>query len=181
MLDSGFYLGFCFGFCLGFNLGFYLGFLYLGLWQQNLQLSSEHWSPITWLAPRRILCFNFYEKQQENNFFLLWYFSIVKVWVLLFNLDMSHAADDTSSDLTRFKLKIAFLSIVILHEDPSTVPHEAHEVTSTCTSMEKLREVAEKYFDSVRRDVTIAGVSTQAGLAELRNGYSKACRLDHLG
>ena len=90
-----------------------------------------------------------------------------------------HAADDTSSEFTRFRFKVAFLSIVILHEDPTGVPQDSSEPAPT--SVDRLREMADKYFDSVRRDISIVGVSTPDGLAQLRKGYSKACPLDHLG
>ena len=87
--------------------------------------------------------------------------------------------DETSSEFTRFKLKVAFLSVVVLHEDPTSVPQDSTE--SAVTSVDRLREMADKYFDSVRRDISIAGVSTPDGLVQLRKGYSKACPLDHLG
>jgi len=90
-----------------------------------------------------------------------------------------HAVDDTSSEFTRFKFKVAFLSVVILHEDPASVPQDSSEPAAT--SVDRLREMADKYFDSIRRDISIVGVSTPDGLAQLRKGYSKACPLDHLG
>jgi len=90
-----------------------------------------------------------------------------------------HIVDDTSSEFTRFKIKVAFLSVVILHEDPTGVPQDSSEPAPT--SVDRLREMADKYFDSVRRDISIVGVSTPDGLAQLRRGYSKACPLDHLG
>jgi len=90
-----------------------------------------------------------------------------------------HVVDDTSSQFTRFRFKVAFLSVVILHEDPTSVPQDSSEPAST--SVDRLREMADKYFDSVRRDISIVGVSTPDGLVQLRKGYSKACPLDHLG
>jgi len=90
-----------------------------------------------------------------------------------------HTSDDTSSEFTRYKFKLAFLSVVILHEDPAGVPQDSSE--HAVTSVDRLREMADKYFDSVRRDISIAGVSTPDGLAQLRKAYSKACPLDHLG
>lgn len=90
-----------------------------------------------------------------------------------------HVLDDTSSEFTRVKLKVAFLSVVVLHDDPTSVPQDSSEPAAT--SVDRLREMADKYFDSVRRDISIAGVSTPDGLAQLRKGYSKACLLDHLG
>ena len=89
-----------------------------------------------------------------------------------------HAIDDTSSEFTRFKFKVAFLSVVILHDDPTSVPQDSSVPASK--SVDRLREMADKYFDCVRRDISIAGVSTPDGLAQLRKGYSKACPLDHL-
>jgi len=91
----------------------------------------------------------------------------------------NHPADDSSSEFTRFKLKVAFLSVVILHEDPTSVPQDSAQPAAT--SVSRLRETADKYFESVRRDISIAGISTADGLAQLRKGYSKACPLDHLG
>ena len=69
-----------------------------------------------------------------------------------------HAVDDTSSEFTRFKFKVAFLSVVILHEDPTSVPQDSSEPAAT--SVDRLREMADKYFDSIRRDISIVGVST---------------------
>jgi len=68
---------------------------------------------------------------------------------------------------------------VILHEDPAAVLQDSSEPAAT--SVDRLREIADKYFDSVRRDISIAGVSTPGGLAQLRKAYSKACPVDHLG
>ena len=91
--------------------------------------------------------------------------------------------DQSNGDVTKVKLKIAFMSLVVLHDDQqSSVSSDDMDSMSTSISLSgRLHKVAEKYFDNVRRDVTIAGVATASGMAQLRNNYSKACPVNHIG
>jgi len=91
--------------------------------------------------------------------------------------------DQSYGDVTKIKLKVAFMSLIILHDDqPTSVTSDDNNDLSTSISLSgRLHDVAEKYFDNVRRDVTIAGVTTACGMAQLRNDYSKACPVNHIG
>jgi hypothetical protein len=91
--------------------------------------------------------------------------------------------DQSHGDTTKVKLKVAFLSVVLLHDDQLTsMSNEDNDLSlNSLSSKTRLHGLAEKYFDSVRRDVTIAGVTTAQGMAQLRNSYSKACPVDHIG
>jgi hypothetical protein len=82
------------------------------------------------------------------------------------------------------KLKVAFLSLVVLHDDqPSNISGDDSDPTLKSTSSSaRLHDAAEKYFDNVRRDLTtVAGVTTAHGMTQLRNNCSRACPFDHIG
>lgn len=91
--------------------------------------------------------------------------------------------DQSNGETTKVKLKVAFLSLILLHDDQLTsMSNEGNDSSmNSMSSKSRLHNIAEKYFDSVRRDVTIAGVTTAQGMAQLRNSYSKACPVDHIG
>lgn len=75
------------------------------------------------------------------------------------------------------KLRVSFLGITVLHEDPAVTPNDLSRSSSV---MDKLREISEKYFNQVRL-MPVMGVKTAKDLAALRDEYSAACQCDHLG
>ena len=91
--------------------------------------------------------------------------------------------DQSNGDVTKIRFKVAFLSVIILHDDHhANVPSEdADEGSVSHSRFSRLHDIAETYFDKVRRDVTIAGVTTTYGMAQLRDNYSKACPVNHIG
>ena len=83
--------------------------------------------------------------------------------------------DDSASQLAKYKVRVSFLSAIILHEDPPSTPGDALDPGQT--SMEKLRVMADKYFSRVH------GVNTSGygvTLETLRVDFSKACGVDHI-
>ena len=95
------------------------------------------------------------------------------------SLHHHHTGDDPSAELNKFKLKVSFMSVIVLHEDPPNTLQDGGEPASTAS--DKLKEMSEKFFGLAQGIATITGVSTAAGLAQLRVEYSKACPFDHLG
>lgn len=83
--------------------------------------------------------------------------------------------DDTATQLAKYKLRVSFISAIILHEDPPSTPGDALDPGQT--SLEKLRIMADKYFGRVQ------GINTSGfgmTLASLRVEFSQACRVDHI-
>ena len=102
------------------------------------------------------------------------------VFFLLFlkkNTDSLHKyLDDPTAEVTKYRLRISFLSALILHEDPPATPSDG--IDPGQSSIEKLREMSNKYFSRAQGILT-SGVETD--LARLRVEYSEACPYDHLG
>ncbi|KAI0241927.1 hypothetical protein LSAT2_015473 [Lamellibrachia satsuma] len=83
--------------------------------------------------------------------------------------------DDPTAELMRYRLKLSFMSIVILHEDPPATPGDRLDVGQT--SAEKLKSLVEAYYGRVEGIVT-SGMAVE--LSELRKQFSQACRHDHI-
>ena len=84
--------------------------------------------------------------------------------------------DDPSAEVSRYKLKVSFLSVVVLHEDPPASPSDGLE---PCTnSAQKLKVMAEKYF-SRALGISTTGMGTD--LVKVREQFTEACPFDHLG
>ncbi|KAK2180611.1 hypothetical protein NP493_435g00000 [Ridgeia piscesae] len=83
--------------------------------------------------------------------------------------------DDPTAELMRYRLKLSFMSVVILHEDPPATPGDRLDVGQT--SAEKLKSLVEAYYGRVEGIVT-SGMGTE--LSELRKQFSQACRHDHI-
>ena len=83
--------------------------------------------------------------------------------------------DDPTAETTKYKLKVSFLSAMILHEDPPKTPTDG--IDPEQTSWEKLRDMADKYF---RRAQGISTTGMNTDLAQLREQFSKICSHDHL-
>ncbi|CAH1792670.1 unnamed protein product [Owenia fusiformis] len=82
--------------------------------------------------------------------------------------------DDPASELTRYKLKLSYFSLVVLHEDPPPTPSDA--IDPGKSSEEKLLEMSEVFFGKAQ-GINAVGID----LCELRELYSEACPHDHLG
>ena len=84
--------------------------------------------------------------------------------------------DDATVEMTKYRIKMSFLSVIVLHEDPT--PTISDGIDPTITSWQKLHKASEKYFG------LIAGISTTGAsgqdLINIRQQLSKACGSDHL-
>ena len=88
---------------------------------------------------------------------------------------MHKLLDDPAAEVTRYKLKISFLSAMILHEDPPATPSDALDPGQT--SAEKLREMAKQYFGRVP-GISTTGIGPE--LNQIRDQFTEACPFDHL-
>lgn len=77
--------------------------------------------------------------------------------------------------MTRYKLKVSFLSLMLLHEDPPATPSDAMDPGQT--SAEKLRIMAEQFFGRVP-GISTSGVGPE--LNQIRDQFTEACPFDHL-
>ena len=84
--------------------------------------------------------------------------------------------DDPSAELTRYRLKVSFLSAVVLHEDPPVIPSDGIEPGSTST--EKLKRMADQFFGRIL-GIATSGMGTD--LSPIRQQFTEACPFDHLG
>ena len=75
----------------------------------------------------------------------------------------------------RYRLKLSFMSVVVLHEDPPATPGDRLDVGQT--SAEKLKSLSEAYYGRVEGIVT-SGMAVE--LSDLRRQFSQACRHDHI-
>ena len=82
--------------------------------------------------------------------------------------------EDAPADTNRYKLKISFFSAMLLHEDPAPTPSDGIDPAQTST--EKLQAMSDKYFSRIQ-GINPAG----ANLVDLRQQFSEACPLDHIG
>ncbi len=83
--------------------------------------------------------------------------------------------DDPAAEVTRYRLKVSFLSVMLLHEDPAATPGDALDPGQT--SAEKLRVIAEQYFGRVQ-GIQTSGIGPE--LNKIRDQFTAACPLDHL-
>ncbi|XP_074651009.1 autophagy-related protein 2 homolog B-like [Tubulanus polymorphus] len=83
--------------------------------------------------------------------------------------------DDPAAELTRYKVKLAFFSLTVLHEDPPTTPSDG--IDPEVSSQTKLSNMSRKFFDETSR-ITLGGMA--ADVASLREQFSQACPHDHL-
>ena len=83
--------------------------------------------------------------------------------------------DDPTAELMRYRLKLSFMSVIVLHEDPPATPGDRLDVGQT--SAEKLKSLVEAYYGRVEGIVT-SGMGTE--LSDLRKQFSQACRHDHI-
>ena len=83
--------------------------------------------------------------------------------------------DDPTAELMRYRLKLSFMSVVVLHEDPPATPGDRLDVGQT--SAEKLKSLSEAYYGRVEGIVT-SGMAVE--LSDLRRQFSQACRHDHI-
>ena len=82
--------------------------------------------------------------------------------------------DDPTSEVTKFKVKLSFFSLAVLHEDPVVTPVSENSEQSK-SGMERLKGVSEAYFSQV---VSVA--TTGQDLAALRGAFAEVCPYDHL-
>ncbi|XP_041353099.1 autophagy-related protein 2 homolog A-like isoform X2 [Gigantopelta aegis] len=83
--------------------------------------------------------------------------------------------DDPSAELSRHHLKISFISVNILHENPTSTPgdHFCPDIPAS----EKLKKMSEIFFNKVKV-IPFAGLTS---LTHLRDKFSEALPYDHLG
>ncbi|XP_064622147.1 autophagy-related protein 2 homolog B-like isoform X2 [Lineus longissimus] len=83
--------------------------------------------------------------------------------------------DDPAAELTRYKLKLTYFSLTILHEDPPPTPSDG--IDPGVSSVEKLKTISEKFFDELR---LVPDRSALFDLEQLREKYAGACPHDHI-
>ena len=93
----------------------------------------------------------------------------------IFSDSLHRLLDDPSAEVTNYKLKLSFFSVILLHEDPPATPSD--EMDPGQTSTEKLRKMSMQFF-SRAASINTAGVED---LADLRQQFTQACPFDHLG
>lgn len=84
--------------------------------------------------------------------------------------------DDPMAEVTKYKLRASFISMIVLHEDPPPTPSDG--IDSGQSSTQKLREMSDKFFGRIQGILT---PGMHSDLVALRGEYSKACPCDHLG
>ncbi|XP_033110504.1 autophagy-related protein 2 homolog A-like [Anneissia japonica] len=78
--------------------------------------------------------------------------------------------NDSTAEVTHYKLRFASMSVTILHEDPASTPiHIMEESTST-----KLQEMSKNFFDELQMGY---GMKDSA---EWKKNFAAACPYDHL-
>ncbi|XP_046351358.1 autophagy-related protein 2 homolog A-like isoform X1 [Haliotis rufescens] len=84
--------------------------------------------------------------------------------------------DDPSAELSRYRLKLSFISINLLHENPTSTPgdHFSPEVPAS----EKLKTISDTYFNKAK---LIAFSGMTSSLKDLREKFSTALPYDHIG
>lgn len=87
------------------------------------------------------------------------------------------SADEPSKELNKLKLRFGFLSIMILHENPSSSPSDLKVAQSA--ALDQMRIAAKKYFEKVK-SIPLSGISTARDLTELRGKFSSVCQEDHV-
>ena len=84
------------------------------------------------------------------------------------------------AERTRLYIKLSFMSLVLLHEDPSPPPQDCLDedvVTPGTAQQQILLDKANKYFSRVK-GVNVAGQSVN--ICDVRNEYAQACPVDHV-
>ncbi|ELU17929.1 hypothetical protein CAPTEDRAFT_154368 [Capitella teleta] len=99
--------------------------------------------------------------------------------LIIFTLTVDSFAkylDDPMAEVTKYKLRASFISMIVLHEDPPPTPSDG--IDSGQSSTQKLREMSDKFFGRIQGILT---PGMHSDLVALRGEYSKACPCDHLG
>ena len=96
-------------------------------------------------------------------------------FVCIYSETLRRLLDDPTAELMRYRLKLSFMSVVVLHEDPPATPGDRLDVGQT--SAEKLKSLSEAYYGRVEGIVT-SGMAVE--LSDLRRQFSQACRHDHI-
>lgn len=84
--------------------------------------------------------------------------------------------DDPGAELTRYKFKLGFFSLTILHENPTASPGDV--LSPGVSASDRLKSISETFFNKIGL-VSTTGYSVD--LTEQRHKFSEACPHDHLG
>ncbi|XP_013385934.1 autophagy-related protein 2 homolog B-like [Lingula anatina] len=86
--------------------------------------------------------------------------------------------EEPGVELNVFKVKMSFLSLTLLHEDPQTSPGDVMDEPEK-SATEKLKEMGERYFQGIKT-VNPSGM-TPIDLVKIRERISEICPYDHIG
>ena len=95
----------------------------------------------------------------------------------IFSSDSLHKLlNDPTVEMTKYRVRLSFLSVVVLHEDPVSTPGDA--LDPTITSWQKLHVSTDRYFGSLA-SLSLGGTDAH-DLMNIRQHLTQSCPYDHL-